>query len=107
MTLYLDVYYVKMMQSSTASSRDAAVVSPSITPRSTPDRQLAAALRRLREQRGLSRETLAHSAGLTLGGYVRIEQAKASPGWGTVRRLAEALGVSLDELGREVEAEGG
>jgi hypothetical protein len=51
---------------------------------------------------GLSEVTsvaLEQSAGLTLGGYVRIAQAKASPGWGTVRRLAEALGVSLDELG--------
>jgi transcriptional regulator with XRE-family HTH domain len=75
-------------------------------PRSQADRQLAATLRRLREERELSRETVAGAAGITLGSYLRIEGGKSSPGWGTVRRLAEALGVSLEELGRRVEAEG-
>jgi transcriptional regulator with XRE-family HTH domain len=76
-------------------------------PRSQPDRQLAAALRRLRDERGIPREALAHSAGITLGALIRIEGAKSSPGWGTVRRLVEAMGASLKQLAEAVEVEGG
>jgi transcriptional regulator with XRE-family HTH domain len=92
------------MSSTTVASASEAVVSATV-PRSQADRQLAATLRRLREERGLSRETVAGAAGITLGALIRIEGAKASPGWGTVRRLAEALDVTLEQLGREVEAE--
>jgi transcriptional regulator with XRE-family HTH domain len=52
----------------------------------------------------VSRETLAHKAGISTGAYRRIETCMAATGWATVIRLAEALGVSLVELARPVEA---
>ena len=69
-----------------------------------PDPALASALRRLREDRDLTRETLAFHAGLTTGSLARIELAQSSPGWDTVRKVAKALDVSLVELAVAVEA---
>jgi transcriptional regulator with XRE-family HTH domain len=82
-------------------------MSGAAVPRSKPDQRLVNVLGRLREERGLSQEQLAHEAGLTASGYNRIEAGKSSPGWSTVCRLAEALGVSLRELAEAVEAERG
>jgi FXSXX-COOH protein len=75
-------------------------------PRSTiPDPALAAALRRLREERNLTREALAFHAGITTGSLARIELGQAVPGWNTVRLLAEALGVTMVDLSAAVEAD--
>lgn len=93
------------MDSTTGKRRGGRVASDSISPRPTADPALIAVLTRLREQRGWSREQLAHEAGLTASAYHRIENGKSAPGWLTVRRLAEALGVSLRDLGAMVEAE--
>jgi transcriptional regulator with XRE-family HTH domain len=71
---------------------------------SRPDPALAAALRQLREDRYLTREALAFQAGITSGSLARIELGTAAPGWDTVRRLARALGVSLNEIASAVEA---
>lgn len=73
--------------------------------RAVPDRALATVLGRLREERGLTKEALAHAAGLTTSGYVRIESGASAPGWSTVRRLAAALEVTMAKLGALVEAE--
>jgi transcriptional regulator with XRE-family HTH domain len=70
-----------------------------------PDPALGAALRRLRERRGLAQEQLAHDAGVSMGALSKVERGLTSPAWGTVRQLAGGLGVSLAELGRLVEAE--
>jgi transcriptional regulator with XRE-family HTH domain len=69
----------------------------------TPDLALAAALRRMREERSITREALAFRAGLTAGALARIELAQAVPRWTTVRRIAEALGVDMVELSAAVE----
>ena len=53
----------------------------------------------------LSQEQLAHEAGLTTSGNARVESAKVAGAWSNVHRIAEALEVSLAELGRRVEAE--
>lgn len=68
-----------------------------------PDPSLAATIRRLREERGLSREVLAFHAGLTTGSLGRIELAQSTPGWDTVRSLAGALGLTLVQLATEIE----
>jgi ribosome-binding protein aMBF1 (putative translation factor) len=47
------------------------------------DTALAAILRRLREERGLSQEATAQAAGISLNTYSRIELAQASPTWPT------------------------
>jgi transcriptional regulator with XRE-family HTH domain len=68
-----------------------------------PDPILAALLRRLREERGLSQEALAYKAGITAGSLGRIELGQSSPAWATVRQIAKALDVTLADLATEVE----
>jgi transcriptional regulator with XRE-family HTH domain len=68
-----------------------------------PDPALAAALRQLRSERGDTQEDLAHRAGLTVAAFARIERGHANPTWTTVRRLADALDISLPALGEIVE----
>jgi transcriptional regulator with XRE-family HTH domain len=58
----------------------------------------------LRKQRGHTQEDLAHAAGLTVTAYARIERGSANPTWTTVRRIADALDVTLSELGQAVAA---
>jgi transcriptional regulator with XRE-family HTH domain len=64
---------------------------------------LAGLLKRLREERGITQEQLAFDAGITASALSRIERGLNSPGWMTVRRLAQALDVTLVRLAGEVE----
>jgi transcriptional regulator with XRE-family HTH domain len=68
-----------------------------------PDPALAAALRRLREDRGLSQESVARRADLSYTTLSKIELAQSVPSWASVRALARALNVKLKELAAEVE----
>lgn len=77
--------------------------SPAPTP---PDPALGAAVRQLREARGLSQEALAYRAGTTYGTINRLELAQSAPAWATVRAIADALGIKLVELAAAVEAQG-
>jgi transcriptional regulator with XRE-family HTH domain len=70
-----------------------------------PDPALAAVLRRLRKDRGITQEALAFHAGITTGSVSRIELAQAAPAWATVRSIARALNVGMGELGSAVEVE--
>ncbi len=72
---------------------------------STPDPALAATLRRLREERGITREALAFKTGITTGSLARIELGQSVPGWDTVRLLVKALDITLAELGKAVEGQ--
>lgn len=67
---------------------------------------LGESLRRLREKRGMTQEAVGHEAGLTLGAYGRIERSEVAPAWPTVRAIARGLGVSMKELGAEVDRKG-
>jgi XRE family transcriptional regulator, regulator of sulfur utilization len=67
------------------------------------DPALAATLRRLRTQRGETQEDLAHSAGITVAAFARIERGDANPTWTTVIRIAAALEITLTALGEAVE----
>jgi transcriptional regulator with XRE-family HTH domain len=67
------------------------------------DAALAKTVRRLRRERGETQEDLAHRAGLTVAAFARIERGNANPTWTTVRRIAEALGITLATLGEQVE----
>ena len=73
-------------------------------PKDSPDPAFGAALAQLRAALGLSQEALAQEAGLSVGALQRIEAGRANPTWTTVRRIADALGVSLRELSIAVEA---
>jgi DNA-binding XRE family transcriptional regulator len=74
-----------------------------ISPRA--DQKLAAALRRLREERGAIQEDVAHDADITTRTLQKIEGGQSSPEWATVRRIAKALDISLTELAEAVEAD--
>jgi transcriptional regulator with XRE-family HTH domain len=70
-----------------------------------PDPVLAAVLKRLREDRGLTQESLAFKSGVSISSLGRIEMGRTSAAWTTVVQLADALGVSMGELGAAVDAE--
>jgi DNA-binding XRE family transcriptional regulator len=60
--------------------------------------------------RGLSQEAVARKADISLITLARIEgspdsPARSSPAWATFSQIAAALGLSLEELGRLVEAQ--
>jgi hypothetical protein len=44
-------------------------------------------------------------ADLAVGTLTRVEAGTTDPSWSSVRALAEALGVSMRDLGARVEAE--
>lgn len=55
-------------------------------------------LRRLREVKGLTQAQLADKAGISRLGYANIENGRAEPKVSTLRRIADALGVRLQDL---------
>jgi transcriptional regulator with XRE-family HTH domain len=65
-----------------------------------PQPALGGAIRQLRDKRGLTQEALAHKAGVTTGTLSLIERGQSNPAWGTVSRIATALGSSMGEIGR-------
>jgi transcriptional regulator with XRE-family HTH domain len=66
--------------------------------RTEPQQGLGTALKELRLERGLSQEELAHRASLHPTWISHLESGRENPAWGTVRRLAAALDVSLGKL---------
>lgn len=58
----------------------------------------AANLRRVRQERCLSQERLAHSADLHMSHVSKIERSECEPGVRTVSKLARALEVSASKL---------
>lgn len=74
-----------------------------IAMRDQPDPALAALLKQLREERDVTQEQLAFDAGITASALSRIERGLNSPGWMTLKRIVEALDVSLIELARALE----
>lgn len=63
-------------------------------------------LREVRESRGLSQRDLAGRAGLTNAAISMIEQGKSSPSVSSLKRLLDAIPMSLSEFFSEVEASG-
>ena len=59
---------------------------------------LAANLRRLRQERGLTQERLAEQAGLHMTDIARIETLRRDPGIKVLVKLAHGLGVPASEL---------
>lgn len=76
---------------------------------SDPQPTLGYAIRELRTESSLSQDELAELAELDPAELSRIESGRADPAWGDVRRIARALGVSLEslaELAEELEERG-
>lgn len=59
---------------------------------------LARAIRKLRADADLNQKDLALRVELDPSQMSRLEQGVANPSWGTVRRVASALGVTLADL---------
>lgn len=59
---------------------------------------LAQAIREIREREGLTQEELASRAGYHLTWVSRIENAAQSTGWVTIKRVADALDVTMVEV---------
>ena len=74
--------------------------------RDLPDQKLAAALKRLREDRDMTQEELAYKAGITISSLSRIERGITSPAWTTVAKLIRILDVGFAELVEKVEQTG-
>jgi len=63
---------------------------------------LAKKIRELRNKKGLSQEKLARLADVSYNTIVKIESGDSkNPTFGTMSGIANALGVSLDELAKE------
>ena len=71
--------------------------------RDQPQPALGAAIRELRQKRERTLKELAPEAGVTWGTLGVIERGEANPTWGTVRAIADALGVSIGELAKVAE----
>ena len=67
-------------------------------PPADPQKGLAKAIRMLRRKAELSQEDLATRAELHPSYLARIESGFEDPTWGDMRRVAQALGVSMEDL---------
>ena len=68
-----------------------------------PQPALGAAIRQLRNKRGVTQEDLAHDAGVTTGTLSLIERGKSNPAWGTVKSIAAALGTTVADVAKLAE----
>lgn len=71
-----------------------------------PQPALGAAVRcrRAEPDLELTQEALAEEAGITVTHLSRLEKGEINPTWGTMRRLAAALGLSLADLAARLES---
>lgn len=60
--------------------------------------QLGQIIQKLRTDRKLSQKAVALSVGIDRGQYSRIENGKVEPTLGTLRKIAEALEISLGDF---------
>lgn len=70
-----------------------------------PQAALGEAVRDLRLKRRATQEDIAAGAGITAATLSLIERGQANPTWDTARKLATALGVSMNELARLAETD--
>jgi len=73
-----------------------------MAPRSDPQVALGQAIRQTRLARGLSQEEVAHGADLHPTWLSHIEGG-SNPAFGTLKRIASALGVEVPDLARLAE----
>lgn len=71
--------------------------------RMEPQEALGQAIRQLRMERELTQRQLAQAADVNETWVSHIEAGRTNPAWGTVARLAGALGVPVSELAHRAE----
>jgi transcriptional regulator with XRE-family HTH domain len=69
-------------------------------PRSDPQATLGEAVRRLRKERHLTQEAVAHAAGVHPTWVSRLEGGILNPSWGMVTRVAAALDIEVSDLAK-------
>lgn len=74
-----------------------------MAPRTEPQPALGTAIKLRREELGLSQEALGHAAGIHPTWISHIESGRNNPAWGSVRRIAAALGLKVSELAARAE----
>lgn len=72
-------------------------------PRAEPQAALGEAIKRLREERGLTQEAVAHAAGVHPTWVSRLEGGTLNPSWGMISRIAQALDVKVSDLAKAAE----
>jgi transcriptional regulator with XRE-family HTH domain len=71
--------------------------------RHEPQEALGRAIRELRDERGIKQRDLAQAADMNVTAISHIERGRANPAWGTVKRIAAALGVPVSEVAARAE----
>lgn len=71
-------------------------------PRPDPLAQLAANVKRIRAERGLTQEEVANRGELSISDVGRVERGQRDPGIGVLARIAYGLAVLPADLLREV-----
>lgn len=71
--------------------------------RDDPQPGLAKAIRKFREESGLSQEALGERAEIHSTWISHIESGRINPTWGNVRRIAKGLEVPLSQLAEQAE----
>jgi transcriptional regulator with XRE-family HTH domain len=64
----------------------------------TPHEALGEAIWRVRDELGLGQDDVAEKADLAISQLSRLEHGQINPSWGTIRRVAAALGLPMSEL---------
>jgi transcriptional regulator with XRE-family HTH domain len=71
--------------------------------RHEPQEALGRAIRELRDERGIKQRDLAQAADMNVTAISHIERGRGNPAWGTVKRIAAALGVPVSEVAARAE----
>lgn len=69
-----------------------------MAPRTEPQPGLGKAIKQRRRELGLSQEELGQRADIHMTWISHIESGRNNPAWGSVRRIAAALGLRVSEL---------
>lgn len=73
-------------------------------PSKDPQTALGTVLRALRDEQEATQRAIAKKADHSYAQYSAIENGKANPLYGTVKRIAKAFGVTVTEISKREEA---
>jgi transcriptional regulator with XRE-family HTH domain len=74
-------------------------------PSKDPQTALGVVLKELRREQEITQRAIADKADLTYAHYCAIEGGQTNPLWGTMRRIAQAFGVTVTEIAKREEGQ--